>query len=618
MAVLASDAFTGTTALSGSWTVNQGTPSCVGGVLKGGTAGSNNGAFYNGVTWPNDQYSQAKIAGGLSANTHYTYVLVRAAGTGGSSNAYEIFTDGSSGATHTEICTLTSGTESTLQSVATTFTTNDVMRLEAEGTTLRAYKNGAQVGTDQTDATYASGSAGLGVYQSTATMDDWEGGSLTSVTLEQEGFRFRNDDGSETTATWVAAQDTGVTFPLDTNLRLRDLINAVGDPASKTFRIDYKLSTDSTYIPVSAHVGSATLSWGAAGGLAFSSVGGGTVAPSYPSGITTKSGLVLAIGMKPSTANSGAVSSITGWTSRISLTGAGGYGATLGNDTGNTNIFVFSKDTVAGTESGTLTVTVTNNDVCWAEIFRVESDVVSTWSFAGDSGSDTSAGNVSITFGSDPGVTAGDFILAGMCIPTDVTTPSQFSAEALTQTGITFGAITEIDEPDSSVGADIGGFNIRCSVSSGTSSAAPVLTATAGGTTTNVRGPGYFLRIRATPYQPLELSASSNITAGGEATTALLTPPSGKTTSDFQTGRMWDDENGTDALDLTADKYTEVEWCIKALAANGASNGQVYNLRITNAGTALDTYTVNPNWTIGPLPVTGRPMMSMVMIGDAF
>jgi hypothetical protein len=50
---------------------------------------------------------------------------------------------------------------------------------------------------------------------------------------------------------------------------------------------------------------------------------------------------------------------------------------------------------------------------------------------------------------------------------------------------------------------------------------------------------------------PVYVATSSNITASGQDTTALLAAPSGKTTADFLTGRMWDDENGVDAVDLT-------------------------------------------------------------------
>ena len=86
-----------------------------------------------------------------------------------------------------------------------------------------------------------------------------------------------------------------------------------------------------------------------------------------------------------------------------------------------------------------------------------------------------------------------------MVIPTDVTTPAQFSSESFTQTGVTFGTVTEINEPDTTTGNDLGGVTVRSSVSSGTGSAAPTMIATAAGTVTNVRGPGLFVRIRETP-----------------------------------------------------------------------------------------------------------------------
>lgn len=49
-------------------------------------------------------------------------------------------------------------------------------------------------------------------------------GGATVVT-EQEGFRFRNDDGSESGATWKAAQDTNANVQVSQNFRLRFLIN---------------------------------------------------------------------------------------------------------------------------------------------------------------------------------------------------------------------------------------------------------------------------------------------------------------------------------------------------------------------------------------------------------
>jgi hypothetical protein len=225
-------------------------------------------------------------------------------------------------------------------------------------------------------------------------------------------------------------------------------------------------------------------------------VGTTAVCAAHPASVAAGDLLVTLIGMKPSVANSGSVTTPSGWTavSGGSITGQGGYGVTLGADTGNTNVFSFYR-VATGSESGERCFTLANNNVSWAQMYRYSS-TTQTWLVAGTTGSDTTAGSVSITMSGNPGVTVGDHILGAMVIPTDVTTPAQFSAEAFTQAGVTFGAVTEISEPDSTTGNDIGGFVVRSTATAGVGSAAPVMTATAGGTTTNVRGPGVFIRIR--------------------------------------------------------------------------------------------------------------------------
>lgn len=65
-----------------------------------------------------------------------------------------------------------------------------------------------------------------------------------SLSLEQEGFGFRNDDGSETTATWRQAQDTNDSVSSATRFRLRFLVNATGDLPAKNFSIRVKKSGD--------------------------------------------------------------------------------------------------------------------------------------------------------------------------------------------------------------------------------------------------------------------------------------------------------------------------------------------------------------------------------------
>ena len=53
-----------------------------------------------------------------------------------------------------------------------------------------------------------------------------------AASIEQEGFRPRNDDGTEATATWKADQDTNITLAADTAFRLRFLLKATGNPDS--------------------------------------------------------------------------------------------------------------------------------------------------------------------------------------------------------------------------------------------------------------------------------------------------------------------------------------------------------------------------------------------------
>lgn len=92
----------------------------------------------------------------------------------------------------------------------------------------------------------SGGSAG-----STITMS-WDGGSsnfftsaieireLDTSAYEQEGYRWRDDDGSETTATFLASQDTEITRRKSLNTRLRIIMNATGNPVSNDFKLEYR------------------------------------------------------------------------------------------------------------------------------------------------------------------------------------------------------------------------------------------------------------------------------------------------------------------------------------------------------------------------------------------
>jgi len=88
----------------------------------------------------------------------------------------------------------------------------------------------------QTDKTYACAigatlrSTGLGMAFAEAV----------SLTSDQEGYRWRDDDGSESAATWLAAQDTNITRAISTNTRLRILTDYTGDPATQQMTLQYR------------------------------------------------------------------------------------------------------------------------------------------------------------------------------------------------------------------------------------------------------------------------------------------------------------------------------------------------------------------------------------------
>ncbi len=120
-----------------------------------------------------------------------------------------------------------------------------------------------------------------------------------------------------------------------------------------------------------------------------------------------------------------------------------------------------------------------------------------------------------------------------------------------------------------------------------------------GGPQSGGAGNAGYASLTYTPAPQITLSASANIAASAAtATTAQLTPPSGKTTASFAAGRISDDTNPLPSLTPGADQYTENEWTLVLDAAH-VSDGESFNFRVTRAGVALDTYGVTPTVTIG-------------------
>lgn len=60
------------------------------------------------------------------------------------------------------------------------------------------------------------------------------------ATWDQDGFRFYNDDGSESAATAKAAEDTNISLGKEAAARLRVQMDATNDPDAVTFELQYR------------------------------------------------------------------------------------------------------------------------------------------------------------------------------------------------------------------------------------------------------------------------------------------------------------------------------------------------------------------------------------------
>jgi hypothetical protein len=128
-------------------------------------------------------------------------------------------------------------------------------------------------------------------------------------------------------------------------------------------------------------------------------------------------------------------------------------------------------------------------------------------------GNVNSSTSINVTLGSDPGVTSGDMCLAGFYTRnnSNITTPS------FTQTGVTYGTRTEY--PAAAIATtsseDMAGDSVYRLASSGTSSAAPALTASQAAAETGVLS---FTRLRVSTGTS---ASAENVASTGAASNAL-------------------------------------------------------------------------------------------------
>lgn len=447
-------------------------------------------------------------------------------------------------------------------------------------------------GAGYIEITYSAGSASQTLTVTIAGVDAGStaltrlqaAGTISSTelaTLDQEGFRWGVDDDTESAHTWAAAQDANLTAPLDTNTLLRVLVDATGDPASTAYTLRYQKGGAGGYVAVPVGASSTT---------SPPQVTSATV-----QSITTANASWALTNGRPAASAGDMIVAVVAWDDSTAVTSV----TPPAGPNSESAVSIAGPIASASTEMrmqawywiatnswtlGNWTYTPAASETCRQAAFVIPAGQFNAADPIGWADTSASAGTAESTLNSPTGTAeandgSGRLFLAYGSDADAITAPA--SGTTTVSNGTTGGVGLCIVSRDTVVANSESIAAISATITSDSWAAL-----------------GFVVKPKVVTNE-VYVSASANIAAGGEATTARLTAPSGKTTSDFVTGRRWDDENGTDTIDITADDYTELEWCLKAQSP--AANTDYFEFRVYAGTSALDTYTVTPKWTIGTL-----------------
>ncbi len=146
-------------------------------------------SFWGPTTFAADHFSQIALTGlsGTSAETGLG-VCVRCnptnLGGGPTQNTYYQAVVNTAATNNVSIAKFVGNTYTLLGQRTQAWANGDILRLEAQGTTLRVYRNGVQLGASITDASIATGQPGVAHIATFATGfgNDWSAGDLTVTT----------------------------------------------------------------------------------------------------------------------------------------------------------------------------------------------------------------------------------------------------------------------------------------------------------------------------------------------------------------------------------------------------------------------------------------------------
>jgi hypothetical protein len=401
-------------------------------------------------------------------------------------------------------------------------------------------------------------------------------GAVAFTGLEQLRYRFRFDDGTESTATAIYGADNPITAPVSTNRRLRVLLNAASvDPASTQYKLEYRKNGGAWTGVATAQPTTSVPTFGAATELSNAAGISGLPIPAGSIGDL----LLLLV----NTANEAISVTTSGWTQVTNSPQSTGTAAAAGGV--RLGVYWRIRD---GTEP---TVTIADSgSYTYAKVIRL-------------SGVDTSA-PINITAGSVDSAATTNLTAPGVtttvanCLIVHIVGLDKDANDIDTFTGTAANAnLTSITEQfDNTVSTGAGGGLLIITGAKATAGATGNTTATAGFDTSTTHA---YITIAGAPtpvtLEPLLVSLSGNFAPG--ATTAQFEPPSGKATTDFVAGRIEEAANPATAVDITSDDYTELEWCLQAVSGTASVN-DVFEFRVTANGTPIDAYDVTPQWTI--------------------
>jgi hypothetical protein len=398
---------------------------------------------------------------------------------------------------------------------------------------------------------------------------------LPGYSLDQEGFRWRDDDGNETGATWRQSQDTADTADLDEQVRLRVLIDASDDPSNLQYLLEHKQDTESSGLwrPIGIGAPGSTPTIVGFGSAALS-----TNDPSVnlSSGSWTPAENDIVVLFAASTTTLAAAADTADWLSVL------GDGVEVNSDAHG--YAAFYHVVTSGEAGGSTTFTATNmlaaaetgNCIGVAVRGADPDNPIHVAAAAFNSGNTTTPDVLAALTGATQPTITGCLVVRGIC--QDSTGSYSDPASHTSVTSNNTNQIHQVWTRDAATtaGADVDATNV---------------TPDAGDEDCAIT-----IAFLAAPGTPAVIYATSSQYADGAATTAQLTAPSGKSTSNFTDGVMVEAQALADAVDIVADEYTEIEWCLKAQTP--AVDTDVFEFRVTANGTPFATYTVTPELTV--------------------